>query len=164
MSRQCTRVQWTPPLRESFGYPLILAQILSVSWCLRQTTPHWKHLCCIAFTTTASLVTWQFSQFVFLTQVLSLTVLWIKNSIPRTNITVVFLGKLVWIIFPHISLFLFKLIKIYFTDWSAKCNYFAFCQRNASNVFLLLLDCCIAGIHSILSSFLISSSKWMAKT
>ncbi|XP_046459032.1 probable C-mannosyltransferase DPY19L1 [Daphnia pulex] len=92
---ECTRVQWTPPLRESFGYPLILAQILSVSWCLRQTTPHWKHLCCIAFTTTASLVTWQFSQFVFLTQVLSLTVLWIQNSTPRSNITVVFLGKLI---------------------------------------------------------------------
>lgn len=92
---ECTRVQWTPPLRESFGYPLILAQILSVSWCLRQTTPHWKHLCWIAFTTTASLVTWQFSQFVFLTQVLSLTVLWIQNSAPRPNITVVFLGNLI---------------------------------------------------------------------
>ena len=92
---QCTRVQWTPPLRESFGYPLILAQILSVSWCLRQTAPHWKHLCCIAFTTSVSLVTWQFSQFVFLTQLLSLTVLWIQNSAPRPNITVIFLGKLV---------------------------------------------------------------------
>lgn len=93
--KQSTRVQWTPPLRESFGYPLILAQILAVSWCLRQTRPHWKHLFYIAFATSASLVTWQFSQFVFLTQVLSLTVLWIQNSAPRPNITVVLLGNLV---------------------------------------------------------------------
>lgn len=92
---ECTRVQWTPPLRESFAYPLILAQMLAVSWSLRQPSPHWKHLCCVAIATSASLVTWQFSQFVFLTQVIALAVLWLQNQAPRTTITVVFLGKLV---------------------------------------------------------------------
>lgn len=92
---QCTRVQWTPPLRESFGYPLILAQILTVSWCLRQKVPHWKHLVLVAVTTAASLVTWQFSQFVFLTQAIALLALWFLNPLPRPIITVIFLGKLV---------------------------------------------------------------------
>ena len=97
ISYQCTRVQWTPPLRESFAYPLILAQMLAVSWSLRQPSPHWKHLCCVAIATSASLVTWQFSQFVFLTQVIALAVLWLQNQAPRTTITVVFLGKLVFV-------------------------------------------------------------------
>lgn len=92
---QCTRVQWTPPLRESFGYPLILAQILTVSWCLRQKVPHWKHLLYVATTTACSLVTWQFSQFVFLTQAIALLGLWFLHPVPHPTITVVFLGKLV---------------------------------------------------------------------
>lgn len=93
---ECTRVQWTPPLRESFGYPLILAQLLSVSWCLRQTVRlNWRHLCSVAITTSASLVTWQFSQFVFLTQGAALVVLWFQNRPARPAITVIFLGKLV---------------------------------------------------------------------
>ena len=93
---QCTRVQWTPPLRESFGFPLILAQLLSISWCLRETVNlNWKHLCWIAMTTSASLVTWQFSQFVFLTQGVALLVLWFQNRPARPAITVIFLGQIV---------------------------------------------------------------------
>jgi len=110
MCLQSTRVQWTPPLRESFGYPFILAQMLSVTWCLHQKTiPRWKNLFLIALTTTCGLVTWQFSQFVFLTQVIALSILWVlnMNKSYRTSLAIILLGKLVFnfysLIFVHLK-------------------------------------------------------------
>ena len=98
MFPQSTRVQWTPPLRESFGYPFILAQMLAVTQCLSQKTmPRWKHLFLVFLTTTCALVTWQFSQFVFLTQVIALSFIWVLNSNKtcRSSLGIIFLGKLV---------------------------------------------------------------------
>lgn len=96
LSFQCTRVQWTPPLRESFAFPLILAQLLSVSWCLqRKANIHWIHLITVSVSTCASLITWQFSQFVFLTQTVALAILWLQNRSSRPAITVILLGNLV---------------------------------------------------------------------
>jgi C-mannosyltransferase DPY19L len=37
-------VQWTPPLRESFAYPFLLAQMLGVCMLLRDSRTCWKEV------------------------------------------------------------------------------------------------------------------------
>lgn len=73
-----TRIQWTPPLRESFAYPLLLVQMFATTRLLirNQTLMNTKNdvLICIAYVvvTTSCLLSWQFSQFVLCTQVIAM--------------------------------------------------------------------------------------------
>ena len=73
---ECTRVQWIPPLRESFSCPFILLQILLVSHMLksgRSNPGHSKFLkVSLVLATVCCALPWQFSQFVLFTQTLSL--------------------------------------------------------------------------------------------
>ena len=66
---ECTRIQWTPPLRENFSFPFLLLQILLLSRSLQN-----KELkrCWLVIATVLFVLPWQFSQFVLLTQTLSL--------------------------------------------------------------------------------------------
>ncbi|KZC05765.1 Protein dpy-19 like protein 1 [Dufourea novaeangliae] len=90
---ECTRVQWTPPLRESFAYPAILCQMYMLTAILREgTKKEWRvlpmDLCkitCIKYfqkmglSTFISLCCWQFSHFVFTTQIIAMLILkWMK--------------------------------------------------------------------------------------
>ena len=69
---ECTRVMWTPPLRESFGYPLSLIQIFLVSYMLNNSISPSSRLTksiSISIFTTFYLLSWQFAQFTLFTQV-----------------------------------------------------------------------------------------------
>ncbi|XP_012139747.1 protein C-mannosyl-transferase DPY19L1 isoform X3 [Megachile rotundata] len=79
---ECTRVQWTPPLRESFAYPLLLFQIYMVTVILRKSSALGHDvdaLLKMGISTIISLCCWQFSQFVFATQIIALLILkWMR--------------------------------------------------------------------------------------
>lgn len=62
-----TRVQWTPPLRESFAYPIFLWQMLVTSVALRKGGSTIASVA-IIFLTVAFHLCWQFAQFALLTQ------------------------------------------------------------------------------------------------
>ncbi|CAK9801429.1 C-mannosyltransferase dpy-19 [Anthophora plagiata] len=82
---ECTRVQWTPPLRESFAYPALLYQMYVLTMILREGTLQDTRkvsrnlLQKMGLATVISLCSWQFSHFVFTTQVIALLILkWMK--------------------------------------------------------------------------------------
>ncbi|CAL1683011.1 unnamed protein product [Lasius platythorax] len=91
---ECTRVQWTPPLRETFAYPMLLFQMYSVTMAIRKYTKHDSDkeptsllknrsrqglFMDIFGSTICSLCTWQFSHFVFITQIVAILILkWLR--------------------------------------------------------------------------------------
>ncbi|EFN81712.1 Protein dpy-19 [Harpegnathos saltator] len=90
---ECTRVQWTPPLRETFAYPMLLFEMYSVTLAIKKYAKHdsdkepsWLKgrtrqglFVDIFGSTICSLCTWQFSHFVFATQITVLLILkWLR--------------------------------------------------------------------------------------
>ncbi|CAD1480605.1 unnamed protein product, partial [Heterotrigona itama] len=82
---ECTRVQWTPPLRESFAYPVLLSQMYMLTVIIRESTIRDPQkvpkdlLQKMGMATIISLCCWQFSHFVFTTQIIALLILkWMK--------------------------------------------------------------------------------------
>jgi len=113
---ECTRVMWTPPLRESFGYPLSLLQILCVSWTLNSSQPSLrKNIIAISIVTTLYLMSWQFAQFTLFTQVTVLRGLHLLELVPRKEaVEAVLRGLLIGLIFGFVVLFMNDML---LTSW-----------------------------------------------
>ncbi|XP_034256317.1 probable C-mannosyltransferase DPY19L1 isoform X2 [Thrips palmi] len=85
---ESTRVQWTPPLRESFAYPFILLHCALISSILqdsRKTMPRpsfWKGLMSL-FSSFVSLLFWQFSQFILTCEIAILIAIYAFGFIKR---------------------------------------------------------------------------------
>ena len=95
---ECTRVMWTPPLRESFGYPLSLLQIALVSWTLnsRNSSNNLQKSISIAILTTLYLLSWQFAQFTLFSQVCIIFVLNVLGFLEQpSNVKTVFYSLMV---------------------------------------------------------------------
>lgn len=75
---ECTRVMWTPNERENFAYPFLLLQMMAVTMLLKRPASPIASVFIkvIIFTMNCTcLLFWQFSQFVFLTQLAILFVM-----------------------------------------------------------------------------------------
>ena len=79
---QCTRIMWFPPLRETFGYPLWLVQMFSVTMVLKGRRSR-----ILDFTLITSsilfIIVWQFSQFILFTQSLAIFFLSALNLVDK---------------------------------------------------------------------------------
>ncbi|PSN53497.1 putative C-mannosyltransferase DPY19L1 [Blattella germanica] len=109
---ECTRVQWTPPLRESFAYPFCILQMICVSVCLRKRENNSSvkpspviQLLTISGSTWLCLIMWQFSQFVLATQTLALMAMFIIGAINKRTLLIILFGLGLGILQAAISLF-----------------------------------------------------------
>lgn len=86
---ESTRVQWTPPLRESFAYPVIVLHCMMVSNTLQEFGKHfiifkwsWKSWV-VSFSCCISLLFWQFTQFIFASEVVIVVVMYATGLINK---------------------------------------------------------------------------------
>ena len=79
---EATRVMWTPPLRESFAFPICFAQILSVSIACRNPRPDWRNVMSVSCTTMLFIICWQFAQFTLFTQTCAIFAVYLLGVLP----------------------------------------------------------------------------------
>ena len=83
---EATRVMWTPPLRESFAFPLCLAQILAISVTTRTRSPGWVNLVSVSSATTLFIICWQFAQFMLFTQTCAIFAVYLLGVLPQESL------------------------------------------------------------------------------
>ncbi|KAH3715742.1 hypothetical protein DPMN_058454, partial [Dreissena polymorpha] len=89
---EATRVQWTPPLRESFAYPFLVMQMFLVTYLLRSQRPSYRQCIPIAMATIAFMLPWQFAQFALLTEMLAMFATYMLGFISARKMKVFLLG------------------------------------------------------------------------
>ncbi|XP_066847287.1 T-box transcription factor TBX20 isoform X2 [Anser cygnoides] len=83
---ECTRVMWTPPLRESFSYPFLVLQMLLLTYILRIPNINTGSLIALCVSNIFFMLPWQFAQFVLLTQIASLFAVCIMGYIDACKL------------------------------------------------------------------------------
>ncbi|RDD40199.1 putative C-mannosyltransferase DPY19L1 [Trichoplax sp. H2] len=92
---ECTRVQWTAPLRESFSYPFLIIQMLVITKTLRLRVISNSRPWAIAICTLMFMLPWQFAQFALLTQLLALSGLHILHFVTAEKLSCIVKGLLI---------------------------------------------------------------------
>ena len=90
---EATRVMWTPPLRESFAFPLCLAQILAISVTTRSQSPGWRSLVSVSSTTTLFIICWQFAQFMLFTQTCAIFAVYLLGVLPQESLNSILVSQ-----------------------------------------------------------------------
>lgn len=118
---EATRVMWTPPLRESFAFPICLLQILAVTATLPNTRPGWKNILWIASSTSAFILSWQFAQFMLFTQISAVLGLYVLGTIHKDTISSISISLLIGLLHAVALMFGNEML---FCSWlfSALCS------------------------------------------
>ncbi|KJH47780.1 zinc finger, C4 type [Dictyocaulus viviparus] len=102
---EATRVQWTPPLRESFAFPMIIAQISIVTYILKNNRSGTFYAFGMMIFGVLAMLFWQFSQFAFFTQVTSLVSVYAFDYIPQRTMSCLLWGHLASFMISFVMLF-----------------------------------------------------------
>ncbi|XP_066959498.1 protein C-mannosyl-transferase DPY19L1-like isoform X2 [Macrobrachium rosenbergii] len=89
---EATRVQWTPPLRESFAFPWSIALNIAVTRVLRTPRPVWTRPLLVGTLTLAYLLCWQFAQFTIVAVVGVVYIMYTIGVITPLPMLLVLLG------------------------------------------------------------------------
>uniref|UniRef100_A0A8R1I1F4 C-mannosyltransferase dpy-19 n=1 Tax=Caenorhabditis japonica TaxID=281687 RepID=A0A8R1I1F4_CAEJA len=79
---EATRVQWTPPLRESFAFPFIIGHIAMLTYIIKHKRSDSFVLLSLCSLAIPALLFWQFTQFAFFTQICSLWLVFSLDLLP----------------------------------------------------------------------------------
>lgn len=132
---QSTRVQWTPPLRESFGYPVFLLEMLIVTITLKNTRPKGIHSMVIAVLVTIFMLFWQFAQFALVTQTLAIFVTYLLNIIPANVLKCILRGHMAGLFLAFILLFGNKmLLTSFYAPVLVTCYVATFLEKHIKNL------------------------------
>lgn len=115
---QATRAQWTPPLRESFAYPIYLILHYYITKNV-QSKARTKPVIIITLVTLL-ILSWQFAQFILLTQLVSLYLTLKSSQLRRCNgnyLNYIFKCNLCSIVLSYVFMIFNSLIitSLYFT-------------------------------------------------
>ncbi|XP_059139572.1 probable C-mannosyltransferase DPY19L1 [Physella acuta] len=102
---EATRVMWTPPLRESFGYPLFVLQMFVVTYVLRSRKSTMEYSLLIAWSQVCFMLSWQFAQFALLTQTLAVLTLYVLQFISADIYKAFLRGQTIGLVLSYLLLF-----------------------------------------------------------
>ncbi|XP_056008061.1 probable C-mannosyltransferase DPY19L1 [Ostrea edulis] len=102
---ECTRVQWTPPLRESFAYPFLIIEMFLVTHTLRVKMPSFLHSIGISIAVVTFMLQWQFAQFALMTQAVAVFCTYVLGFIGSHKVKVILSGLLVGLLTSYVFLF-----------------------------------------------------------
>ncbi|XP_014804979.1 PREDICTED: probable C-mannosyltransferase DPY19L1 [Calidris pugnax] len=102
---ECTRVMWTPPLRESFSYPFLVLQMLLLTYILRIPNINTGSLIALCVSNIFFMLPWQFAQFVLLTQIASLFAVSIMGYIDSCKLQKILSAHMVSLVVCFILMF-----------------------------------------------------------
>lgn len=115
---ECTRVMWTPPLRESFAFPVCLAQVLAVSVTTRNPRPGWRNILSVSSMTTLFIVFWQFAQFMLFTQTCAVVAVYLLGCMSRDTLHSILVAQVIGLLHAVVLMFGNEML---FTSWLFSC-------------------------------------------
>lgn len=154
---EATRVMWTPPLRESFAFPICLAQILVVSLTARSASPGRAHFLAICSLTTGFIVCWQFAQFMLFTQLCAVFATHVVGSLSRDSFLTILKANLTGLMVALVLMFGNKMLV---TSWMFSCLVSALLVTLPLESFLAKLSCIVRAAAQI---FLFFSLTFLTK-